>query len=272
MKQITFKQYKAIDIAIMSALLFIFEALGIYLSKNWFSTQALVVSLTPLVVAIVMMRWSEFAFVPAIIGGISYCIGGGGKIEHYLIYSLGNLLGLLSVLIFRKFGKEKIRAKMINLVAFAGATYVFMVIGRWLVSLIFEPSIQSLLRFLTTDIISLVVAAVGLIALQKSDGMLEDQKSYLIRIDRERKEEQKRREEMPYPGIYGENDPDEDEDYDEDDYGDEGIIYDDPPEEYESSIGYENEGEEISPENEIQNEEIPLENENNEENISEDKI
>lgn len=272
MKQITFKQYKAIDIAILSVLHFVFEALGIYASKNWFSMQAVVISFTPLVVAVMMMRWSEFAFVPAILGGIAYCLGGGGNIEQYVIYSLGNLLGLLSLLIIKKVGKEKIRAKNINVAALALVTYLFIIIGRWIVSLVFEPSFASLLTFLTTDIMSLVVAVVGLVALRTNDGMIEDQKSYLIRLDREKREEQERRAAMTAPGIYGDYD---DDDYDDDDLDDDlddddddGIIYDDPVAD-----------DDLPPCGTVTDcggveadEEPPTENENNEEIISEDKI
>ncbi len=263
MKQITFKQYKAIDIAILSVLHFVFEILGIYASEKWFAMQAVVVSFTPLVVAVMMMRWSEFAFVPAILGGIAYCIGGGGSAEQYLIYSLGNLLGLLSLLIIRKVGKEKIRSKNLNVAALAVATYAFIILGRWIVSLVFEPSFESLLSFLATDIMSLVVAVVGLIALRTSDGMIEDQKSYLIRLDREKREEAEKR--AATPGIYGEDDNDyDDDDLDDEDYDDDdGIIYDDPSPEDDLLFGYEKESDE---------QDLKSQNENNEEIISEDKI
>lgn len=260
MKQITFKQYKAIDIAILSVLHFVFEMLGIYASGKWFAAQAVVISFTPLVVVVMMMRWSEFAFIPALLGGIAYCIGGSGSPEQYVIYSLGNLLALLSILIIRKLGKDKIRSKNLNIAAFAVVTYLFIVIGRWIVSLVFAPSFASLLTFLTTDIMSLVVAVVGLIALRTADGMVEDQKSYLLRLDRERREEAEKRAAATTPGIYGYDDDDDPEDGDCDD---EGIIYDDPSPENDPLLGYEKENDER---------ELPSINENNEENISEDKI
>ena len=225
MKQITFKQYKAIDISILSVLLLVFEALSIYASGKWFSHSGIslvpLISLTPLVVVIMMMRWSEFAFVPALVGGLSYCFACGGKPEQYLIYCLGNLFGLLSLLIIKKLGKDTVRQRTLYLVLIPVSTYLFITVGRWLVSLIFEPTVKTLLTFITTDIISLVVAIVGVIALRKSDGILEDQKSYLLRLDRERKALEEERIAMA-SGAYlpGQNDVrDEDEDDD--------IIWDD---------------------------------------------
>ncbi len=253
MKQITFKQYKAIDISILSVLLIVFEALAVRGSNDWFSHNdvALVplISLTPLVMVITMLRWSEFAFVPAIIGGVAYCIGYGGNWKQYIIYSLGNLLGLISILIIKKIGKDAVRKKISNILIVSTATYLAMTVGRWLVSLVFDFTFDTFIAFITTDIISLVVMVVGLIALRTSDGMLEDQKSYLLRIERERQEEAERKATTPYQGIYGEEDDDEIDDDFDDDLDDDYLIDD------------------------LGGEDTPQpENENNEENISEDKI
>ncbi len=69
-------------------------------------------------------------------------------------------------------------------------TYLSTVLGRWLISLLFEPSLMSLVTFITTDILSLLFAVVVMSLLKGADGMIEDQKEYLIRIDRESKEEE----------------------------------------------------------------------------------
>lgn len=223
MKQITFKQYKAIDIAILSVLLFVFEILGIYASEKWFSHSGIslvpLISLTPLVMVIMMMRWSEFAFVSALVGGVSYCLACGGNYKQYITYCIGNLFGLLVLLIIKKIGKKEIREKTAHLVLISISTYLFITVGRWLVSLIFEPSLTTIVRFITTDIISLVVLIVGVISLRKSDGILEDQKAYLLRLDREKREVQEKRESMA-SGAYGVNSLEYDDDYDEDDYDD----------------------------------------------------
>ena len=236
MKEITFKQYKAIDISILSGLLLIFEALSVYASSHWFSHSGIslvpLISLTPLVVMIMMMRWSEFAFVAAIVGGASYCFACGGKPEQYLVYCLGNLFGILSLLIIKKLGKDAVRGRLTYLILISISTYLFINVGRWLVSLIFAPTIETLLGFITTDIISLVVLIVGVIALRKSDGILEDQKSYLLRLDRERREVEERNATMA-SALYCERTDDDypDEDYSDEDYPeDEGLDEDDPEE------------------------------------------
>ena len=49
---------------------------------------------------------------------------------------------------------------------------------------------MSLVTFITTDILSLLFAVVVMSLLKGADGMIEDQKEYLLRIDRESKEEE----------------------------------------------------------------------------------
>ena len=197
MKQITFKQYKAIDISILSVLLVVFEALAVYASGHWFSHYGMafvpIISLTPLIVLVMIMRWDAFAFIPAILGGAAYCFGAGGNYKQYIVYCLGNLFGLLSIFVIRKIGKNEVRTNMVNLIITSASTYLFMTVGRWLVSLVFVFKLETILGFMTTDIVSLVVLVVGMIALRKSDGMIEDQKSYLLRLDRERREEEERK-------------------------------------------------------------------------------
>ena len=286
-KEITFKQYKAIDISILSVLLLLFEALSVYASSKWFNLAGLtLISLTPLVMVVMMMRWSEFAVIAALVGGVSYCFACGGKPEQYLIYCVGNLFGVLSIFIIKKLGKEAIREKQMRLALISISTYLFINVGRWLVSLIFAPALETLITFVTTDAISLVVAIVGTIALRNSDGILEDQKAYLLRLDRERREEEEKRAKMS-SGIYNWRDEDEDLDDLPEEDDDSDIIWDEPdfaeepdiPSE-EESLSPPDEAEEI-PEEETsadtpvaEPDEAELENTdfNNDEFISEDKI
>lgn len=277
-KEITFKQYKAIDISILSVLLLLFEALSVYASSKWFNLAGLsLISLTPLVMVVMMMRWSEFAAIAAVVGGVSYCFACGGKPEQYLIYCVGNLFGVLSVFIIKKLGKEEIRAKQMRLALISVSTYLFINVGRWLVSLIFAPTIETLLTFVSTDAISLVVAIVGTITLRNSDGILEDQKAYLLRLDRERREEEEKRA-MMSSGIYSWRDEDDADDLPDEDDSD--IIWDEP--ELPAEESYPSDEGEVLSGLEDTSEDVPLpepdaaEQENtdfnNDEFISEDKI
>ena len=68
--------------------------------------------------------------------------------------------------------------------AFCGAQ-----LGRWLVSLIFGGSFDSVVTFFLADSLSLVYAVVVVLISRRVDGLFEDQKSYLVRTEAERRKE-----------------------------------------------------------------------------------
>ncbi|MBQ8627813.1 MAG: hypothetical protein IJ419_16925 [Agathobacter sp.] len=196
MKQMTFKEYRRVDLMMLTILVIVFEAIATYASGKWFWVQAINISVTLLLVCISMMRWSGFAAIHAVVGGFVYCFAAGATKEQYVIYCIGNLFSLSALLLIKIFGKEKIRNSILKLASFAIVAYLGMAVGRCLMSLFFGGDIRAFIVYVTTDIISLLFAVIVLIFLRKSDGMIEDQKSYLFRLERERQEE----------GAYEEND------------------------------------------------------------------
>lgn len=181
MGNITFKQYRNIDLFILSILLVISEGLTTLATTRWFVGVPFAISTTLLLICITMMRWGAFAAIPAVVGGLVFTVASGGELRHYLIYGVGNLFCLLSLILIRAFGKEKIRARIPLLLLFTAVTYLSVALGRWLVSLIFEPGFGSLLVYITTDVVTLIFTSVIVILMRKVDGMLEDQRAYLIR-------------------------------------------------------------------------------------------
>ena len=189
MQNLTFKQYRNIDLTIFAVLLVISEAVTTIATNKWFAAQPVALSTTLLFVCMVMMRWGVFAAIPAVLGGIAFCVASGANPEQYLIYALGNCLALISLLWFKAFGKEAVRTSAAKLFIFVTSAYVSAQVGRWILSLFFGGDIGTLVAYLATDIISLLFAVVVMFLMRKTDGMIEDQKAYLFRLERERKEE-----------------------------------------------------------------------------------
>ena len=207
MNNITFKQYRNIDLFLFGALLIISEAVTTVATNKWFAAQSVAISTTFIFVCIVMMRWSGYAAIHACLGGLVFCIasGGDGQLQHYLIYIIGNCFALIAMLWFKVFSKEEVRKKPFKLLLFTVSAYLLMQLGRWLVSipisLILEYSIslKGLLTYITTDVLTLLFGVVVMLLMRKVDGMIEDQKAYLFRLQRE-----KEKEAMPVPDIdYG---------------------------------------------------------------------
>ena len=190
MNQITFKQYRNIDLVIWTILLIIFETITTFATTKWFAAQAVAISISLALICIVMMRWNGYAAILAVVGGFVYCLASGAEPKQYLIYCIGNLFSLIALLLFKVFDKEKIRTDIPKLVVFVLVAYIGMALGRGAVTQFFGGDIKAFVVFATTDIISLLFAEVILILLRKSDGMIADQKTYLLRLDREKKEKE----------------------------------------------------------------------------------
>lgn len=199
MNHMTFKQYRIIDLSIFAVLLIISEAAATLLTTTWLVAQPVIISTTLLFVCIVMMRWSRLSAIHACIGGAVLCIASNATLEQFVVYIVGNLFALLAMLLFKAFSKDGIRKGPFKLVLFTSSAYVFMQVGRWIMSLFFGGSLLGIVDFLTKDSLSLLFAVIVMLLLRNTDGVLEDQKSYLFRLQREREEEAK----ANVPDTYG---------------------------------------------------------------------
>lgn len=159
-------------------------------TAKWFALQPVAISIGLAMVCIVMMRWGWQAAFPAFAGGFTFCIISGATAEQFVIYCIGNIFALLGMVWFKVFGKEGIRKSMWNIVLFVSTAYVGQVLGRGLIAIVFGDNWSTFVTFATTDIMTLVFAVLVIILFRKTDGMLEDQKAYLLRLDKQKKETQ----------------------------------------------------------------------------------
>ena len=190
MSNLTFKQYRNIDISIFAILTLLSEGISTMATSKWFNLQAVAISTTFVFICIVMMRWGGFAAICAVLGGFVYCFVLGAEIHGYVIYCVGNCFALLAMLWFIVFKKDDVRRDIFKLLLFVISAYVSMQLGRWLVSLCFGGSLWNLVGYLATDIISLLFGAVLMLILRGAEGMIEDQKAFLFRLERLKKAEQ----------------------------------------------------------------------------------
>lgn len=202
MQNLTFKQYRNIDLGIMSILLIISEAVTTLATNKWFAAQPVAISSTLLFICIFMMRWNGYAAIAAVLGGAVFCIASGATLEQFVIYAGGNLLSLLALLWFKAYRKDDVRLGSFKLSFFTISVYLLMQLGRWLISLAFGGGLWNIVGYITSDVISLLFSVIILFLLRGVDGMIEDQKAYLFRLERERKEKA----EMPDYQGFGDED------------------------------------------------------------------
>lgn len=184
-----FKQYRLMDLAVFSVLTFVSEYIASLATSKWFAAQPVAISVTLALILIVMHRWGAYAFAVAIAGGLAFCIASKASPEHYLIYCVGNLAALSSLVYFKVFGKEAVKGNAPKTLLFVCTSYVSVAFGRWLLSLPFGAGFAELTAFLFTDIITLLFAVIILWIFRGVDGLIEDQKKYLIRINQEENED-----------------------------------------------------------------------------------
>ena len=187
---LTFKQYRGIDLAIFAAILALTEFLIVRAAKSWFPDQLYTVSVTAAVTAIVLMRWGPVAGIHAALGGLVYAWTSGGNLQQFVIYIAGNVLSMAAILLFKAFGKEKIRKSFLLTLLFALSVIVLMQVGRGLVALIFGNGIGVIWKFITMDALSDLFTLVVVWVASRLDGVFEDQKHYLLRQQKEREEQQ----------------------------------------------------------------------------------
>ncbi len=182
-------QYRAIDLALFAAMTILFEAIAVFAARVWFPGQPYTVSVVALLTAIVMMRWGPFAAIHAVLGGLVYCWLSGGGGRSFLVWGAGNLLGLGALALRKLWGPEAIRQSVFRTLLFGAVTLLLMQGGRALTALLLGASPGEAAAFFTTDVITMLFTLVILWMVRRLDGVFEDQRHYLLRVQEEQEKE-----------------------------------------------------------------------------------
>lgn len=188
-RQITIGQYRTIDLLIMAFMLVASQCVIFFASNVWFTRELYVVSPVAGITALVMMRWNGYGAVHAVLGGAVFAWLAKGAWDQLIIYCVGNLAAVLALVMFKLFDKERIRRSGWLSFGFAFCVQIFMLIGRAGVAALFGNSAAVCIRFITTDSLSMVFTLVIIWIVRRVEGLFEDQKNYLLRIDSERQVE-----------------------------------------------------------------------------------
>lgn len=188
-RQISFSQYRAIDLSILSVVLVVCQFLTYLATSFWFPEQLYVVSPVAGMTALVMMRWNAWAAIPAGLGGVLFVWLSGGTMQQMLIYALGNLASLAALILFKIYGKERIRRESFLAVTFAIAVQLLMQLGRAAMGCVFGYPTAAIIGFITTDMLSVLFTVFVVWTVRRIEGLFEDQKSYLLRIQKEQQVE-----------------------------------------------------------------------------------
>lgn len=190
-KQLTLKQYRGIDLFLFAAMLAVFEYLIVrFAAGSFYGTVSLAAAIT----AIVYMRWGWWGGLHAGLSGFLFCLfygltvsDGGVDWRDYLIYILGNLFSLLAVAALLKLGKERVRQSVWQSLGFALAVQLLMQGGRMLLALSLGRDLERVVAdYFLYDSLSILFTLVVIWIVRRLDGVFEDQKHYLLRLQEER--------------------------------------------------------------------------------------
>lgn len=188
-QQISFRQYRAMDLFLFTALLCICETLITLGATRWFTGEPYTLSITPAVTAIVMVRWGGFAAIPAVLGAFVFCLVSGATLPQYIIYCVGNLAALVLTQFLCRIGWKRLHDSVLLTLLYGLLTAVLMQLGRGLLALVMGNSLALCVGFITTDTLSILFAVLIVWITRRLDGVLEEQKHYLKRVAEEMENE-----------------------------------------------------------------------------------
>jgi len=188
-QQITFRQYRAMDLFLFSALLCVCETLITLGATRWFTGEPYTLSITPAVTAIVMVRWGGFAAIPAVLGAFVFCLVSGATLPQYIIYCVGNLASLVLTQVLCRDGWKRLHENVLFALLYGLMTAVMMQLGRFLIALVMGNSLRLCAGFITTDTLSILFAVLIVWIARRLDGVMEEQRHYLRRVAEEMEKE-----------------------------------------------------------------------------------
>ena len=185
-KRRSVRQYQFIDLALFALMLIVFESIILTASVRWFPGQPYTVSLIPVLIAIVMVRWGPWAGIHAVLGGIVVCLQSGASLPQYLIYCVGNLFPLILTPWLSRWRKDQgIWTDALKCLGYGVSVLFLIQAGRAVMTLVFGFSPALALGCFTTEAITDLFTLVILWIVRRLDGILEDQQRYLHRIQKE---------------------------------------------------------------------------------------
>lgn len=179
----TLSQYRAIDLSLFALILIVFETVIVRASNHWFPKEPWTVSAVAAVIAIVMVRWGPWAVIHAVLGGIVYVMTSGGEPRQYLIYCLGNTAALAVLPLLRKLGWERLHRDFLINLLYSLLTVLATQVGRAVLAMILGTAPAAAAGFITTDVVTYIFTGTIVWIASRLDGVLEDQKHYLMRIN-----------------------------------------------------------------------------------------
>jgi hypothetical protein len=174
------------------------ELLG-YFAIVWFPDCAtFTFSLMVPISLIVMMRWGWPSIFYPILAGLIYCLlyAEGFQVSVYLTYCIGNACMALVLIYIKLVGKERVAKKFYLSAILVVLAWLTINLARAAISAMFGNNFFTMLLDFCgvsdNGLMSLVMSILIISVMRKLDGMFEDQKAYLKRLEKEKRDKMRR--------------------------------------------------------------------------------
>ncbi len=191
---ISLRQYRLTDLFLFAVILVVFEVILHFAFKAFHGD--FIFSPMLAITLIVMMRWGWPSIFYAVGDGLLYCLLNikDPSFSPYMfaIYIIGNAFVAVLFLMTRFMGKKKIRDRWYFSLLFATVGWIAVVLGRAITAACFGLGFVSALLAHFGDLVSFAICLTIILVMRRLDGMFEDQKAFLKRLDEEKKEKERR--------------------------------------------------------------------------------
>lgn len=188
------------DLCIFAGILLIAE-LTVHFAAIWLPDEAIFTfSFMLIIVLVCMVRWGWPSVFYALGSAVMYCALNKGALTSYLVYGIGNCFVMLMLLPLKFIGTQKIVSRWWSSLLFVLGGWLCVYFGRatvWTICYAVQPvpgvaASSGFINFAASDLLSLAMSVVIALVLRRFDGMFENQKDFLDRVDKERKDKMRR--------------------------------------------------------------------------------
>jgi hypothetical protein len=182
----TLKNYRKMDLILLSILAVLAEFMGLWLHSKY-PLAGFYISFSTLISIIAMLRWGKFGVIVSCVIAIpTTLLSGSMSLSLFLFYVISNCSVILLPVFFKSFKTSNIISKSYLLFGYVVSFYGVLTITRGLIGVIigltfFEAVIQTINQLLFIMIINYIV----LILVKKREGLLVDMATYFINEQKE---------------------------------------------------------------------------------------
>jgi len=176
------KQYRMMDLGLLTLLAIASEVLGDFLHKA-LPSAGFYLSFSVLITLIAIIRWGKIGSIVLILAGIPMVLLGPNSIGvNLLLYPIANGGVILAAIVIERIGKERLVADLLKMLLMIIGTHLAIALSKGLAVMVLgEPLLNGVILYLLANIFNIVMTYVVMVLIRKRQGLLIDMKNYFER-------------------------------------------------------------------------------------------